>query len=211
MSPQIPRFEIKPIFTRTVCFLAAYGVASALDLGTTRLAISLTHAREGNVFATSSGAYDGSLAWLITFLAAVPLTALFAFGIVNVNRVADRWLDRPSRSFLSLRANLLFTIPWSRRVLDRSPLHAIAVATAFVVLRLLAAANNTLIIMTGAGPLGLAVEAVGKMTSPALGFVLVLGPAYILLILAAASVAARIIKSGRSSAPLPVPAKAQRI
>ncbi len=196
----MPPRSIRYALPATLCFLGAYLLASAADLWTTALALSLTTAKEGNAFALDSGVYDASRAWLFTGIASVPLVALFFFGVRNVGRIAERWLDHPWRSFLSLRSNPLVSLPWSKKVIDRSPLHAVSFALAFIVLRCLAAANNAMIAGFGVGPLGLAVGAVGNATSPAAGFVTVIGSLYVLLILAMARVVARFIKATRARA-----------
>ena len=181
-----------------VCYFAAYLAASGLDLWTTELALSLTKAAEGNAFVVDNGAYDAGKAWALTWVAGALLTVLFAFGVMRSDRISEFWLRRPLRSFLSLRSNPLFSIPWSKHVIDRSPLHAVSCAVAFVILRLLAAVNNASIAAGEVGPLGTAVGAVGKATSPLMGFILAIGAIYVALVLVVSVVAAKMIADRRA-------------
>jgi hypothetical protein len=66
-----------------------------------------------------------------------------------------------------------------------------------VALRLLAATNNLLISACGVAPLGSLVKAVAARTSPAVGLVVVIGAAYVLLAVAVAPLAARLIAARR--------------
>jgi hypothetical protein len=170
-------------------YLVAYLAASALDLVTTELALMRPGSSEANVYATNSGVYSAEKAWLITAAGAAFMLPLFAFGVRNANTVSERWLNAPVRSFGTIYLN-----PFSRRFIDRAPLHAIAWAIAFVMFRLLAAINNALIAAAGAGPIGRAVRAVGRVTSAELGFIIVIGVMYVLLTIALSPWAAKIIK-----------------
>lgn len=151
-------------------YLAAFLAASYLDLWTTGQALHHAGVSESNVYATSAGLYSASRAWLITAAGGAVMASLFAFGLRNAALVSETSLDHPLRSFSKFYLN-----PWSRRFIDRSPLHAISFALAFVLLRLLAAANNSVLMAGGVGPLGAAVRWVGRLTSPASGFVLTIG------------------------------------
>ncbi len=179
----------------TVVYLAAYLVASALDLWTTEVALREAGVSEGNVFATEGGSYAAGKAWAITVVAAVVLVACVVFSAVYAHRVAEVWLRHPMRSFARLYMN-----PWSKAVIDRSPLHALSYAIAFVVLRLIAAANNLLIVGCGIAPLGSLVKTVSTLTSPIVGLVVVIGAAYVLLAIGLSPLAARLIAAQRRTA-----------
>jgi hypothetical protein len=174
----------------TSWFTAAYCLASWLDLLTTRLALRREGTVEGNIFATQGGHYDAWMAWATTVGVGVLLVALFAYGAVRLDTVPEHFLRAPVRSFLSWQSNLLFLNPWSRSAQGRIPLHAVSVALAFVCLRVVAAANNMSISMTGWGPLGHAVGLVSRWTSPLLGFTAVVGLAFATLTLWTAHVLA---------------------
>jgi hypothetical protein len=120
------------------------------------------------------------------------MVACVVFGAAYANRVAEVWLRHPVRSFARPYLN-----SWSKAVIDRSPLHALSYAIAFVALRLLAAANNLLLSTCGVAPLGSLVKAVAARTSPAVGLVVVIGAAYVLLAVAVAPLAARLIAARR--------------
>jgi hypothetical protein len=194
-TPRAPR-----LIMLTACYIAAYAIASCLDLFTTDLALTIGHAHEGNAFVAHGAAYDAARARLLTGIAGALLAAYFAFGAANRDRISDRWLDRPLRSFLSWRSNPLFVIPWSRHAMDRSPLHAMSFTLAFVALRMLAAANNIMITAFGHGPLGMAVEAVAGKSSPMVGFLAIIGPIYVCLVLLTANFVAWTVKEQRRAA-----------
>jgi|GEM_PF-1534871 len=170
----------------TAIYFVAYCAASALDLGTTELALRAGGA-EANVFATEGGVYANLRSLAMTSAGGVVMTALFTFGIANAGRVSDKWLRRPMASFMTFYVN-----PWSPRFTDRSPLHAVCFAAAFALLRTLAAANNLVIVEGGVGPIGAAVRAVGRLTSAQLGLALVVGPIYIALAVLLGPVFARL-------------------
>jgi hypothetical protein len=75
--------------------------------------------------------------------------SLLLFGALSARWVSEHWLQHSIRSFAKF-----YVIFWSRKVMDRSPLHMLGFAIAFIPLRLLAAANNLLIYLFGTGPLG---------------------------------------------------------
>src|SRR6266404_1848263 len=87
--------------------------------------------------------------------------------------------------------------PWSRRVIDRSPLHMLSFALAFIVLRVLAAANNLLLCEHRFAPLGALVGAVGARTSPLVGFCLVIVIVFYLLAMLISPLAAALLESWR--------------
>ena len=171
-------------------YVMAYLVASSLDLWTTGLALRISGRSEANAYAAPGGHYSPSKVWIITFLGCAVMAALFAFGARHASEVAERWIRRP---FGSLKRPYLN--PFSTRHLDRSPLHAIAWAIGFVVFRLLAAVNNLLVVAGGNGPIGGAVRAAGRATSPKTGFALVAGGLYVGLMIAVLPIAAKVIAS----------------
>jgi hypothetical protein len=170
-----PIRQSAPVGLWVAGYLFAYLAASMLDLGTTELALR-AGGSEGNVFATNAGTYDCIRSLLVTGVGGLVMTALFAFGIKNAARVSGHWLKHPMRSFLIFYLN-----PWSAGLIDRSPLHALSFAGAFVVLRVLAAVNNMFIVAGSVGPIGALVRTVSRITTPEFGFAFVLGPAFILL------------------------------
>jgi len=87
--------------------------------------------------------------------------------------------------------------PWSRRFIDRSPLHYLSLAFGYVALRLLAAVNNLLIAADLPGPLGLAVHMIGKQTTPFVGFALAVGGFYLVLSIAMTKPIALAIRTDR--------------
>jgi hypothetical protein len=102
--------------------------------------------------------------------------------------VSEHWLQHPIRSFAKF-----YVIFWSRKVMDRSPLHMLNFAIAFIPLRLLAAANNLLIYHFGTGPLGRLIGLLTHYMSPAAAFWLVMGWLFYLLAFACAPLATRCI------------------
>jgi hypothetical protein len=169
-------------------YAAAYVAAAGLDLGTTTLAIH-AGASEGNVYATSAGAYVSARAWLTTLAAGAALMGFLLFGAFNAGRVAEIWLDRPFRSFGKFYVN-----PFARGVIDRAPLHMLSFALAFPALRVLAAVNNLMITAGMTPPLGRLISFVAERTSPAVGFWAVMAPLFYLFAFLAAPAAARVIR-----------------
>jgi hypothetical protein len=189
LSSSQPAVPIQRIGLLTVAYSAAYLGAAWLDLATTALALTRSGASEGNVYATDAHAYAAIKAWLITAAGGIVVVAFLLFGALNAGRVGEIWLSRPMRSFARFYVN-----PFAPAVIDRSPLHALSWAVAFVPLRLLAAANNVLIWKTGTAPLGWLVGVASNATTPLVGFWLVMGTLYCLLAVAAAPMAARLIR-----------------
>ena len=176
-----------------VLYVAGYMVASSLDLWTTELAVR-AGGHEANVYMTNAGIFDSAKAWTMTVVGGILMGWMFAFGIRNINHVSARWLRHPVRSFFRLYIN-----PWTKSVIDRSPLHAVSYAVAFVFLRLLAAGNNLLIVMGSTGPIGAAVLAVGRSTSPEVGLVVVVGAIYVALAVVLSPFIARFVTQHRES------------
>ncbi len=169
-------------------YLVTYFVASGLDLWSTGLALRRAGVTEGNAFATEQGIYRPMRAWVITGVGALAMGACVIFAFRKTNSVSDESSLHPARSFRKL-----YVIPWSKAVMDRSPLHALSYAFGFVALRLLAAGKNLLISAFGVAPLGSLVKAVTTWTSPVVGLFVVTGGLYLLLTVAVAPLAARVI------------------
>ena len=176
---------IKKIAVCIVVFLLAYAAASWLDLTTTLQALTQPGASEGNVYTSGAKAYLPERALLITMAGAVIIGACFLWALLNAGHVSAQWLDHPFRSF-----QVFYINPWSRRRLDRSPLHMMSYVIAFAVLRILAAANNLTIAKTGTGPLGAMIGVLTHHLPSAAAFWLVVGPLYVLLAMAASPLAA---------------------
>jgi hypothetical protein len=172
-------------------FALAYFAASGLDLWTTELALLRPDASEANIYATNEGQYSAAKGWAITAIGGVLMIAWFAFGVFNAHRVSPQWLRHPVRSLFHLYSNPLVSIPWSRRVLDRSPLHAIAITVAFVVFRILAAINNALIALGLDGPISMAIRQISVFSSPMIGFLVAVAAFYVAIILTVSPLAAR--------------------
>jgi hypothetical protein len=174
-----------------LAFLTAYLLASWLDLWSTTHALEQSAtAAEQNVYATSDGGFDPGKAWLITAAAGLLLGLFFAFGIGNAQRTSDEWLDNPRRSLLTLNM-----APWSRRAMEYLPIHAVLYPISFIVLRVLAGINNLLIASGLFGPLGWAVKAAAGATTPVLGFWLVAGAMFLILLFLMAPLAAWLIRN----------------
>jgi len=169
-----------------VAYLIAYALASYLDLHTTLLALRRAGVREGNLYSVTASGYASARAWVITAVGGLVLEGFVVFSLLNASSVSERWLHRPIRSF-----GRFYIVPWSKGVIDRSPLHALSFAIAFVALRLLAAGNNMLIHFRGVAPLGGLVEAVSARAGQAVGFWLVLGVLICVLGVACSPLAAR--------------------
>lgn len=171
-----------------LAYALAYAVASLLDLWTTHWVL-ITGGSEKNVFMLSEHGYVLHRSLIITLLGGLIMIAAFAFGVRRADQVSDRWLHRPLASF-----GLLYLNPWSVRARDRAPLHMLAQAMAFVALRLLAALNNLAIALGGVGPIGWLVQQAGVVTSPMLGFVLVIFPLFAAITLCMAPGSAALIR-----------------
>ncbi|MEY2495651.1 MAG: hypothetical protein QOJ45_2143 [Verrucomicrobiota bacterium] len=181
-------FAVRRIVNFSLVYLAAYAVASYLDLQTTLLALQRPGTTEGNVYSTSGHDYVATKAWVITAAGALFIEAFLLFGALNAHRVSEHWLRHPIRSFAKF-----YVVFWSRRWMDRSPLHMLSFVIAFVPLRFLAAANNLMIYYYGTAPLGRLVGFVSRHTSPTAGFWLVMGTLFYLFAFACSPIAARLI------------------
>lgn len=194
-TPMPPASPLKTLVL-SLMFVAAYLCASWLDLATTALALARPGTAEANAFVVRDGVYDAAIAWLVTALGGLVVTAYFAFGVHNLHRMSPHWLAHPLRSFFNVWSNPLMSIPWPASVIDRSPVHAISVAVAFVALRLVAAVNNALIATVGDGPLSFAIRQAGQHTSPIGAVILVVWVCYVVLMLIAAPEIARRMRRG---------------
>lgn len=173
-------------------YFAAYMFASVCDLVTTDLALLNEGAHEANAVIAQDGLYSALRAWQLTAAGGAAMVAVFAFGLIYAPRVSEHWLARPIRSFMTFYVN-----PWSRRVIDRSPLHMISLALGMVVLRLLASINNLLIWNDLTGPLGFAANELAKLTTPLTGFMIAIGSVYFLLSMALSPLAVRLLRRVR--------------
>jgi hypothetical protein len=173
----------------SLLYLAVYACVSWADLFTTKLALQQPNTVEGNVYAVGDDGYSAAKAWGITSVGALFILPFLVFGLLAARRVSERWLQHPIRSFAKLYIN-----PFSKKVIDRSPLHMLSFVLAFPVLRLLAAGNNWLISETGTGPIGWLVGQVSNATNPTLGFWLVLGPLFYLLAFACSPLAVFVLR-----------------
>lgn len=173
----------------TILFGAAYLGASFLDLWTTQLALADPRAAEGNPFAVVQDSYSAGRAWIYTAVVGPILLAYVCYGLANLHRVSDATLRNPLRSYVQFRSWIGLTVLLSLYFVprsDRAALHMLSAAVAFVVLRLLAAANNAMIALWGDGFLAAsmrpAISAIGSLGA----FILVIGGLYVVLIVATA-------------------------
>lgn len=169
-------------------YLLCYFVASSLDLWTTAMVLRTPGGFEANVYVAPGQIYRPLNAWAVTLAAGGVMAALFAFGIANAGLVSKHWLSQPIRSLGKAYLN-----PFSRRLIDRSPLHAMAWALAFVLLRLLAALNNWMIAAGTIGPIGKLVSTLALITSPTISFIVVAAGLFGALMVVMLPVAARLI------------------
>src|ERR1700733_10546971 len=107
MSTRNVAVEAGRVFLMAGCYAVVYFVGSGLDLWTTVLALHRPGIFEGNVFATTSGAYNSAKAWWTTDAAGALLTGLFALGIWDGDRVLPRGLEKPIRSYFYRHFNPL--------------------------------------------------------------------------------------------------------
>lgn len=170
-------------------YLVAYSIVSYADLYTTGLALKQPGTVEGNVYANGEGGYSSVAAWAITVAGAAFIVGCLVWSLVQSRHVSAPCLRHPIRSF-----GKLYILPWSKRILDRSPLHMLSFVIAFLLLRLLAAGNNWMIHESGTGPLGWLVGIASNYTTPTIGFWLVLAPLFYLLAIALSPLAARVIR-----------------
>lgn len=176
-------------------YMLAYLTASSMDLATTAAGLQRPGVSEKNVFATNAEGYSPRRAWLLTAGGAIIMLACILFAARHSASAEDTWLRHPIRSFGKFYLN-----PWSKSAIGVSPLHTLSLVIAFVLLRVIAAANNLSIYWGGFGPMGEAIKAVAAKTSPPAGFCIVVFSCFLLAMLAAAPMAARIIASWRTEA-----------
>jgi len=170
-------------------YAVAYLIAAACDLGTTALALQREGFGEGNVYATDDTGYVAARAWVITLFMGVLIEVFMAASLLRAGKATEACLRRPIRSFGKFYIN-----PFAASMADRAPIHVLSFCLAFVPLRLLASLNNLLIYKAGFAPLGLLIAKVAQVSSPSLGFWLIMGPAFYLLAFAAAPAAAAVIR-----------------
>lgn len=182
------KLVMRRVASLSFAYLAAYLIASYLDLHTTILALQRAGASEGNIYTTSGHDYIATKAWLITLAGAVFIEAFLLFGALNAHRVSEQWLRHPIRSF-----GKIYVVFWSQKIMDRSPLHMLSFVIAFIPLRLLAVVNNLLIHYYGTAPLGRLIGLLSHRMSSAMAFWIVMGPLFYLLAFACSPLAARVI------------------
>jgi len=175
-------------------YLAAYFAASWLDLASTQLGLQRPGTSEKNVFAiTSDGTFDLEKAWLITLGGAVILGACVLYAVTQAGRVDEHWLRHPVRAMGQFHLN-----PFSPAALRFAPLQLLTIAIAFPILRAVAAANNMLLYWIGWGPLGALIKALAAVTSPLIGFAVVVILALVLVMVLVAPATARLLRRWRS-------------
>jgi hypothetical protein len=169
-------------------YLPLYALASYLDLWTTRLALATSGTHEANTFVTKGRVYVTTQAWITTVIGGILMIGCVAFAAAYAERMDEQWLLRPVSSFQKLYVN-----PWAKAAMAVSPLHALSMAIGFVLLRIVAAGNNTLIYFYGIAPIGGLIERVARHTSATAAFVLVILPSFYLLAMAVSPLAAKIL------------------
>ena len=107
------------------------------------------------------------------------MLAFVAFAAANAECVGPLWLQHPVSSFAKP-----YLWPWPNAGIDRSPLHMLSFALVIVPLRLLASLNNMLLSEGYAGPIGAVAPSVAARTTLVVGLAVVIGTAYIALIVA---------------------------
>lgn len=177
----------------TMGFMTAYIAASFLDLATTDLALTLNHAaREGNIAATSDGAYDVLKAVLITLGGGVVLGGMFWSGLRSARRVGETWLNNPRRAMM--RVTL---IPGFERDRSRRPLTLITYAVAFVILRVAAASNNAMIAFGVTGWIATIVNRLAHIVPPLAATILTVCGLYWLIAWTIAPLCATLLRHAR--------------
>lgn len=187
-----PSARQSKILLWTGLFLAAYLCASFLDLWTTEIALLNPEAREGNVAATTDGAYNSSKAWLITAAGGLFLCYIFMFALRNAPAVSNHWLQHPVRAL-----HRLSILPWIDRDKGRGALNGMSYALAFPLLRVAAAVNNAMIGYGAEGFLSYAISSLAKFMPAIAATVMVVLVAYFLLAMLVAPLAKRIIIAAR--------------
>jgi hypothetical protein len=169
-------------------YLVAYSIASYLDLATTVLAVQVPGVQEGNVMSVDAQGFAATQAWLTTAGGAVIMVGCVVFSFLYSAGISETWLQHPMRSFAKFYVN-----PWSAEMRDRSPIHMLSFALAFLLIRVLAAANNLLLSEGRFAPLGAFVGTLGRWTSPLVGFVLAILIVFYLLAIVISPLAAAIL------------------
>jgi hypothetical protein len=185
----------KSVITFATVYAVAYLLASYLDLATTSLGLQRPGVYEKNVFAVTAAGYSPFRAWLLTAAGAVVMAGCIVFAVRRATSVDAKWLQHPIRS-----VGVFYINPWSKKALAVSPLHTLALVIAFVLLRILAAANNVLVYLYGFAPMGGLMKALAARTSPLFGFSIVGFSFFLVCFLAVLPLSARLITSWRSSA-----------
>lgn len=193
MTPNRP----KSVIRFAIIYAIAYFFASYLDLATTSLGLQRPGVYEKNVFAVTAAGYSPFRAWFLTAVGAIVMAGCIVFAVRRARSVDPKWLDHPIRSI-----GVFYLNPWSKKAMVISPLHTLALVIAFVLLRILAAANNVLVYLYGFAPMGGLMKALAARTSPLFGFSMVGFSFFLICFVAVLPVSARIMRSWRSSAEL---------
>ena len=181
------------IATFIAIYVTLYLASSYMGLATTSLGLQRPGVSEKNVFTLTGEDYSPERAWLITAVGGAVLVACVLFSAKYADKVEDWWLRYPVCSFGKLYFN-----PWSDGI-GVSPLHTLSLALAFVVCRMLAAANNLSLYLGGVGPIGALMKTVGSVTSPLMGFIIVGFSGFMAATVVLSPLAARVIESWRDS------------
>jgi hypothetical protein len=176
-------------------YLPLYVLASYLDMWTTHLALATAGVHEGNAFVTSAQVYLTTRSWIITIVGGVLMIGCVVFAAAYAERMDAQWLLRPVSSFRKSYLN-----PWSEAAMTVAPLHALSLAIGFALLRILAAANNSLIYSYGVAPIGGLIDLVARRLPAMAAFVIVIVALFYLLAIAVSPLAAKIILGWRRSA-----------
>jgi hypothetical protein len=182
------------ILRAALYYLSLYALASYLDMWTTHLALTTSGTHEGNAFVTSAQVYLTTRAWITTVVGGAIMVGCVVFAAAYAERMDGQWLLSPVSSFKKMHLN-----PWSKAAMTVSPLHALSLALGFALLRILAAANNTLIYFYGFAPIGGLIELIAKRTSEVVAFAIVIVPLFYLLAIAVSPLAAAIVAAWRTS------------
>jgi len=180
-------------------FLVAYALASTADLATTVAAVQVPGIKEGNVAATSNGAFDLSKALFATVVGGAFLALCFGWALRRAEHVDARWLAHPIRSFANV-----YLAPWREKHLGYSPIHMVSFCLAFCVTRVLAAINNYQLSQGDVGFLAAGIRRTASVTNEKAAVVVVVLGLYAALTLVMAPMAARILQlegTRKTSAP----------
>ena len=174
-------------------YMVLYVLGAAFDLWTTTLALQRPDIHEGNIAATTDGAFDlwRAISWNIAggALLGVCVTSSLFFA----PKVAPRWLEAPRRSFAHL-----YVLPWRARHLAYTPIHMLSYAFAFILLRVIAGSNNALLATGHTGILSWPIRQLAGYTGELTAVVSIVSLLYVGLTLAIAPTAAATLRWARA-------------